>query len=1413
MARDIMTPYPGLRPFKPEENVFFFGQERSVESLFKRLTESHFVAVLGESGCGKSSMVRAGLIPELVPPEGGEYVSWEVVQTRPELNPIHNLAEGLSKLADIPFSSIETEGMLREDPAALIEIVRRTREMRKQQHGVTGGEDSTRFLLFVVDQFEELFAYGLVPEKQDQADEAALYVKLLLRAAEEFEAEIYVLITMRSDFLGQASQFYGLAEKISDGLFLLPRMKRAQCEDAIVRPAETAGVALSQAVVQELLNETEEREDGLPLLQHALRRLWDTGFGRVGSELPSEFLEGPSEDFVKWSLNEHLDDIVAHLEPEERDVAGRLFKLLGEEDIRGRLVRRQTRWRDVKNICTDQHKLLLVVNAFRDESLGRTFLVPSRQEKEVLEDEDKIDISHEVLLRQWDTYAHWLTEEAKDAKQYTWIAESADRHVLLSSSTLDDAAAWNARFQPTASWAERYTGPYRDDLKRHERDFDAAMKFLKVSIWHERAVMIRRWLIAGGVVAVIVLAAIVSTFFFKWESRTTREVGEKVEGAMETRNPIEERAENAAIAHTHSLWPSFGASLERTIALDQWELFSNARGIVLPQKDKTATHASPSAPTRSSSVALDHGEIVALAHDGKIDFTCVATGQPIQAEKKLPRVDRILFSPDGDSFAATIIPDGRSAGAPARRVANKVVHLFNIVEGKSCHISVNEVATGDVTEPVLAMAFLPAAAASDSRANRLGVVTLSGLKLVDASSGKLLNPPTLKLATGAIAGDVIGNSSASPTAERNPGNVVLAAFSPKGTFLVSAYKDGTLYITDLMSGDSPLAERLIRPHVQRQSSSPIVLGRIAVSDEGLVVVGDSSGTLTSQSANDPAGDDAIVVGNLDSSITAIAIGSRLQKPEIAAGSATGAAAIFPIEPRQPAPRGTVTKPAQQNASSSQTETPTSRQITLAHHLTVTWMKFSNDGETIVTGSADGHAREFESRTGIELRRSKADTTVVFADHLGTKWIVASINADLTLGDVANPKIVSRDWQQKDCSESIGMSSVNRSGDVAWNCAGKIWVKHTVGNAIEMREQSASSQQHEEKVQIQTMALALAEDGRSVTWVDIHKPDGAPGASPSFVLHHREVSEPNQDQSIVLGTPSEFTPSADHPLVAISAEGNYVVAVGQDAMKTIHIRRFKTNSMPSKGPWVGNDLPIAAAQHRYARITALAVDREGKVAVGTTGGYLYLSGYSSVMSQWKACKSGAVNNTSSPNDTVALAFSRSAAVEHLIAGFSDGDIQRFKTGDGVKVPGLGLNECIGHVPENPEYIFASEDDPTESLAVTLGNESILFASPKGSGTEQPAEGMILREPGRVEALRFLWAAAMKPCTGPTMTVLTSVSVDKALVEITHHVNLNEYVEDIQGKPPKPLPFWIPERVQPRVCGWLESIGMLHSNLPQ
>ena len=262
------SPYPGLRPFRSDEADIFFGREEHVDHLLEKLGQNRFLAVMGPSGCGKSSLMQAGVIPAL---ETGFLVDagaqWRIATMRPGNHPMQRLAESLLAAAALGPERAGTaaaaavlQATLQHGPLGLVEVWRET------------PLPEATSLLLLVDQFEEIFRFR--QQGYSSEAEADALVELLLATAAQRDVPVYVVLTMRSDFLGDCALFRGLPEAINTSQFLTPRLTRAQQRVAIEGPASVFGGTVEAALVNSLLNDMGPDPDQLPLMQHVLMRMW-----------------------------------------------------------------------------------------------------------------------------------------------------------------------------------------------------------------------------------------------------------------------------------------------------------------------------------------------------------------------------------------------------------------------------------------------------------------------------------------------------------------------------------------------------------------------------------------------------------------------------------------------------------------------------------------------------------------------------------------------------------------------------------------------------------------------------------------------------------------------------------------------------------------------------------------------------------------------------------------------------------------------------------------------------------------------------------------------------------------------------------------------------------------------------------
>jgi tetratricopeptide (TPR) repeat protein len=542
-------PFPGLRPYAFEDSPFYFGREDQIFSLYRLLDRSRFIAVVGSSGSGKSSLVRAGLLPLLdaeTKNAGGR--PWRWVEMRPGDTPLKRLAAALTSL--LPEAG--------DDVGRAVNAARRERidfALRQSSFGLVEALDKIEGLgehsfVLVVDQFEELFRYAAPPTSHRAApgaevlwrEDAAHFVQLLLEVSRNRTRAVQVVITMRSDFIGDCARFHGLPEAVSATQFLVPSLTRDQREEVIRRPIEKAGATIDPTLVERLLNDSGDDLDQLPVVQHCLMRLWDRAGAdakastSAGSDAGDAQAQPPHtrhltlEHYraiggIAGALTQHAEEVLATLAGSELAVE-QVFRALAEIDREGRAIRRAVPYAQlVAETGIPEDPSRKVVDRLRAEDCS--FLVPPRSAVPELEPDTRIDVGHEALLRRWERLSGdaviangpaesrqtgWLRTEDADGRLYRGLLAFADSGnsggTTLPLEQVEPRWKWWTSSPRTEAWAERYGGGFA----RVKGLFESSLAALKAA--HEaakrRAVARRRWWLStiGAVSVVIVLLAI-----------------------------------------------------------------------------------------------------------------------------------------------------------------------------------------------------------------------------------------------------------------------------------------------------------------------------------------------------------------------------------------------------------------------------------------------------------------------------------------------------------------------------------------------------------------------------------------------------------------------------------------------------------------------------------------------------------------------------------------------------------------------------------------------------------------------------------------------------------------------------------------------------------------------------------------
>jgi hypothetical protein len=472
------NPFPGLLPFDAGQSKYFYGRNRQIERILRHLEENRFLAVIGSSGCGKSSLVRAGVLPCLYRGYLGSGPNWRVAVMKPGGRPLEALADALRSPECFAANANFTLEELKETTRGLAAVAERL--LLPSQN-----------LLVLVDQFEEIFRFRRESEAADA--EAVHFVELLLSAVSRVEVGIHIVLTMRTDYLSDCAQFDGLPEVMNRGQFLVPRLTRDERQQAIEGPLEFAGIPFAPRLVQQVLNDFGDEPNNLPVLQHALKRTLETWL-RHNEDGSVDVSHYQTASTTVGAIETHCEQVYERLSPANRKVAARVFRCLTTVD-RGRRVRRPNHIDVVREVAGP-----IGVDEVVDEFAREGFIVRGNG--------GVIDLTHESLILRWQRLKTWVDEEQLSARWYQKLADAARNGLSpWRGRELDAARAYHRDGSWTASWAAQYGS-----------DYDEAMRFLQASG------RLRTLRVAAALV--VTLAIVIGTAWFIFQLNQEKERAE-----------------------------------------------------------------------------------------------------------------------------------------------------------------------------------------------------------------------------------------------------------------------------------------------------------------------------------------------------------------------------------------------------------------------------------------------------------------------------------------------------------------------------------------------------------------------------------------------------------------------------------------------------------------------------------------------------------------------------------------------------------------------------------------------------------------------------------------------------------------------------------------------------------------------
>lgn len=523
---DPENPYKGLRAFQQYDAADFFGRESFTLNVINRLLEetpyARFLAVVGPSGSGKSSAVKAGVLPALRDNAIPGSKDWFIIEMLPGLDPMEELEAALLRIAVNPPESLLNQ--LMQDERGLVRALKRVLP-----------DDETELLLFI-DQFEELFT--LV----DEEDKRTHFMDSIITAINEPRSRLRVIITLRADFYDKPLNYTRFGELMRQRTEVILPLNTEELERAISAPAKRANLVLEEGLVTNIVADVNQQPGALPLLQYALTELFERRKGLMLTIDAYNEIGG-----TMGALARRAEELYEGLGDEGQKLAKQLFLRLvtlgeGTEDTRRRVLQSE-----LLSIGTDPEEMQLVIEGF-----GRYRLLTFDHDPQTRS--STVEVAHEALIRQWGRLREWLNASREDlriqrrltASVEDWQNAKKDPSYLLRGMRLEQIEAWQATsdLQMNAEEAEYVQASIaeRERLLAAERERQAREELLE----KRSEQRLRALVIVMSIAALVSIILAIFAFSQRQEAEIARNQAiENEQEAQLARNLAEQNAAEA----------------------------------------------------------------------------------------------------------------------------------------------------------------------------------------------------------------------------------------------------------------------------------------------------------------------------------------------------------------------------------------------------------------------------------------------------------------------------------------------------------------------------------------------------------------------------------------------------------------------------------------------------------------------------------------------------------------------------------------------------------------------------------------------------------------------------------------------------------------------------------------------------
>lgn len=433
-------PYKGLLSFKEEDQSLFFGRKKVVNELIDLINKNPLIILTGASGSGKSSVVFAGLIPSC----RNQYQITYFRPTYPSINPWENLASAFYRLAYAEKVNLTEIDSTEEREIRLNKIKKEEQQWAEslQQKGINFlSEIITNIqaknslpILLVIDQFEELYS----PQYESKLN---LFLDLLIVLINLGSSNLKIVITLQAFFIEQASLYPNFGELLQKYQQLLIPLNEEELREVIINPSANLEVDFADGLVDEIVRDSQEIADNLPMLEFALTELWQKQKSGIISYISYKELGGVSQ-----SLTDHANKVLNQLNEQQQQQARQIFiQLIQPIEKQGNKIA-------IRKIATESEikpEHWELVNYFAKERLVITDF----------ETVKKVQLSHEILIVKWDKLAQWIHDYWQLRRWQERLREDFKREdkALLEGASLDDALS--------------FLKSYPDEIMESEREF------------------------------------------------------------------------------------------------------------------------------------------------------------------------------------------------------------------------------------------------------------------------------------------------------------------------------------------------------------------------------------------------------------------------------------------------------------------------------------------------------------------------------------------------------------------------------------------------------------------------------------------------------------------------------------------------------------------------------------------------------------------------------------------------------------------------------------------------------------------------------------------------------------------------------------------------------------------------------